>query len=444
MNRRSFIKIGLAASGTLLATNGLPLFALAETDIFPVKGLEGLLTDPEFNSGTFYRGNDACVEVAPDIFAANIREMKKDIGQKVKLCIVMKSDAYAHGVENLMAEALRAEPAYIGMTGNKDIRKAIRYMDKSETRTRILRIAPATFYEAAEAALKNWPIEELIGSLSQAKALSRIATWVSEKRGEKQVIPVHVNINTGMGRMGFQRVEDIRKAISLPSLKLRGIMTHYANAYDPDLKHREELTRKQLDIFDDVVAKLKPPKNVIIHTANSGATLCFPWSRRNMVRIGGALYGDIPKEMNPDSRYQRVMTAFKSKVVWVMNKIPPNTPVGYESVYHTPPDLESTLATVKVGYNNGLPSWAYKKGTQVLIRGQKFPVVGKTSMNMVVVDVTKQQSKDKISFEDEALFFGRQGNQEISIEDIEQTTSIPGCELTLMIGNTNPRIVVRK
>ena len=441
MDRRHFVKIGLAVSWSLLAPFSLPIKGLARAQALSKEELDLLMTAQVTGVDNFAQGNDAWVEIAPQVFANNIRELKKEIGPRVKLCIVMKSDAYAHGVENLISEALKAEPAYIGMVSNRGMRKAIKFMDESGTRATILRIAPATFSEAAEAVLHNWPVEELIGSLPQAESLSRIAGWVGKKRGKELVIPVHLNIDTGMGRMGFLRVEDIKKAMALPGLKVRGVMTHYANAYDPDLKRAEELTRGQLEKFDAVLAQLDLDDDVIIHTANSGATLCFPWSRRDMVRTGGVLYGDVPKEMNSEGRYQRAMPAFKSAVAWIVDKVPPNTPVGYESVYHTPKHRESTLATAKAGYNNGLPSWAYKSGTHVLIRGQRFPVVGKTSMNLVVVDVTGQDPSDRITRGDEVVFFGKQGKQEITIEELERTTGVPACELMLMIGNVTPRVL---
>jgi len=270
--------------------------------------------------------------------------------------------------------------------------------------------------------------------------LSRLALWVGKKRGRPFSIPVHINIDTGMGRMGFERVEDIKKAVALPGIKVRGIMTHFANAYDP--KRGEELTREQMKLFDAKLSKLDFDDDVIIHTANSGAALRFPWTRRSMVRVGGALYGDIPTEMNPGNRYPRVARSFRSSVAWIMHDVPPGTPVGYESVYHTPKGRPVTLATVKVGYNNGVPSWAYQKGTEMLIRGKRFPVVGKTSMNMVVVDVTAQNPKDPVRLGDEVVIFGSQGDQTITLYDLEATTDVPDCEILLNIGNDNPRVVM--
>ena len=437
MNRRRFLKMGLVVSGAGLVPVSLPLTARAKSTTL-ARDLNNLAKAQGFCPDSC-QGHDACVTIDPKVFADNLARIKKEMGPKVKVCAVMKSDAYGNGVELLMPQALKSKPDYIGLVGNKAIRIAVDCMGKTGIKATIIRIAPATFFEAAEAVVKGWPVQEVIGSYAQAQMLSRIARWAGEKRGETIVIPVHINIDTGMGRMGFERAEDIKKAMALPGIKVVGVMTHYANAYD--LKKGEELTRLQLEKYDAMLAKLDLPGDVIMHTANSGAALSFPWTRRNMVRVGGALYGDLPPEMNPNDIYPRVMRSFTTNVVWLMDKVPPGTPVGYDSLYHTPKDRESTLATIKIGYNNGYPLLAFEKGSQVLIRGRRFPVVGKSSMNMVVVDVSGQDPKDKIRLGDQAVIFGTQGDDKLTFEDLEKTSGISACELMLIIGKENPRIL---
>jgi alanine racemase len=438
MDRRAFLKAWTAASGSFLLPGVMPMTASARGDLASLRPV-GPLAEVGAAAGTC-QGNDACVTIHPEVFASNIRHLQQDVGPDVKLCLVMKSDAYAHGIANLMPEALAAEPAYIGLTGNRDIRVALSAMDDLGQRATILRIAPATSFEAAESMLGNWPVEELVGSVQQAEMLSRTRRLTAAQTDREVAVPVHLNIDTGMGRMGFVRTDDVKRAMELPGIEVRGVMTHYANAYD--LERGRELTKRQLDRFDAALAELDLPDDVIVHTANSGATLSFPWARRDMVRVGGALYGDIPTAMNPDDRYRQVMAAFISSVVWVM-EVPPNTSVGYDGVYHTPKGRDSTLATVKLGYNNGLPSWAYERHTQVLIRGRRFPVVGKTSMNMVVVDVTGQDPDDKVRLGDEVVIFGRQGGERIRWEELEDTIGVATGEISLTIGKSNPRIVVR-
>jgi alanine racemase len=437
MDRRRFLKIGLGGLGSLYISSSLPV--AAKDSAGPETILKNLLNIQQTESGIQPFAHDSRMIVDPEIFTRNISTLRKEMGPDVKVCLVMKSDAYGHGIENLTREAVLARPDYIGLVENREIRRIVKCMDGLGEKATILRIAPATFYEAAESAVKGWDVEEVVGSLPQAKMLSRIATWISKKHGIDFHFPIHININTGMARMGFMRMAEVKEAINLPGLKLRGAMTHFANAYDPE--KGERLTKKQMDIFDAKLSGLNLPDDIIIHTANSGAALSFPWTRRNMVRVGGALYGDIPVEMNPENRYPRVARSFSSNVVWIMEDVPANTPVGYDSVYHTPKNRNSTLATVKIGYNNGVPSWAYAKNSEVLIRGQRFPMVGKTSMNMLVIDISGQNPDQRIQLGDEVVIFGKQGNEQITIEDLEKSTGIPGCEILLAIGKENPRII---
>lgn len=432
------MKIGLTGIGSMWACGSLPVAANDSAAVD--KNLDELLSMQGIDPKSLCKSHNSCLKINPDVFARNIATLKKEMGPKVKICVVMKSDAYGHGVENLTREAVESKPEYIGLVENREIRKAVKCMQEAGKFSTILRIAPATFYEAAESAVKGWDVEEVVGSLPQAEMLSRIAMWMGKKRGSDFSFSIHININTGMARMGFLRVEDIKKAMKLPGLKVRGVMTHFANAYD--LEKGEKLTRKQMDIFEDKISQLSLPDDVIVHAANSAGALSFPWSRCDMVRTGGAVYGDIPVEMDPGDRYHRVAQSFSSGVVWIMEDVPPGTPVGYDSMFHTPKDRSSTLATIKVGYNNGVPSWAYEKNTHVLIRGQRFPMVGKTSMNMVVIDISSQKPGNRIKLGDEALIFGKQGKEEITLYDLEATTEVPDCEILLAIGKDNPRVIV--
>lgn len=381
--------------------------------------------------------HDAWVTIDPAVFARNIETLRQDVGADVKLCIVMKSDAYGHGVENLIRHAQAAKPEYIAIVENRDLHKAVRCMEQDNTVIPILRIAPATLYEAGSAALLGWPVEELVGSLAQAQMLSRVARWASGKRRERYEIPIHINIDTGMGRMGFMHVDEAKEAMRLPGLSLRGVMTHFCCA--GDMKLGEQRTREQSRKFDKALAQMKLNDNVIIHTANSEATLRFPWTRRDMVRVGGAFYGDIEPAVNPDGRFGNCMPEFATQVAWVIKDAPPNTPVGYDNLYHTPAGRTSSLASIKVGYNNGLPNHAFQQGVEVLIRGRRFPLVGKISMNVAAVDVSSQNPDDPVSLGDEALLWGRQGSAEILQEELAEKLGLTTTSLRILAGTANPR-----
>ncbi len=175
----------------------------------------------------------AFVEVDATAFTKNIKTVKTMIGPGTKLCLVMKSDAYGHGLENLIAEAVKAGPDYIALVENSEIAVAAAYMRASGRKVPILRIAPATLDEVVEAVVKGWNVEELAGSAEQASLLSSVALRLGKKTGRRVTIPIHVNIDTGMGRMGAASADEVRKILALPGLRLKGIMTHFAQSDDP-------------------------------------------------------------------------------------------------------------------------------------------------------------------------------------------------------------------
>jgi len=147
---------------------------------------------------------------------------------------------------------------------------------------------------------------------------------------------------------------------------------------------------------------------------------------------------------DPDGIFLPVMKALKSSVAIILHDVPPSTTVGYDSLYKTAAGITSTLATVRIGYNNGYPKDAYTNGSEVLIGGKRYPVVGKVSMNMLVADITGQDAKNPIRIGDEVVLLGRQGNEEIKMAELSSRNKITSYELLLRLGNNNcSRLVPR-
>jgi len=286
-------------------------------------------------------------------------------------------------------------------------------------------------------------VEELIGSVEQGAMLSAVSARLSTMTGAPVTIPIHINIDTGMGRMGVQSVEEIRDILSLPGLQLKGIMTHFAQS-DNETETGETRTREQVRRFDELVKKAAVDPRVIRHTANSAATSRFPWSRMDMVRVGSLIYGDVTKATDPEGIFLPVMKSFTSSVALVMHDVPPSTTVGYDSLYTTPAGRRSTLATVKVGYCNGYPRDAYTNGTEILIGGRRYPVVGKVSMNLLVADITSQDTAHPVRIGDEVVLLGRQGKETITMEELSSRNRLTTYELLLRLGNNNGTRVIRR
>lgn len=221
-------------------------------------------------------------------------------------------------------------------------------------------------------------------------------------------------------------------------------MSHLANAYQESPVDINS-TRYQLDVFESALNQLNLPPTVIRHIANSGATTKFPWTRLDMVRVGSLTYGeDLDDRQDPNHVLKPVMPAFKSTVSIIEHDVPPSSPVNYDSMQFTRTDRTSTTATIRAGYDTGFSQYAFKERSDVLIRGQRFPVIGKTSMNMVVIDITDQDPKNKIQLGDEVVLVGKQGNQEITWDEFAKRNHMGITEQVLLIGNQNHQKIITK
>ncbi|VFS47614.1 Alanine racemase [Budvicia aquatica] len=283
---------------------------------------------------------------------------------------------------------------------------------------RLMRVRNATEEEMRQAA--DYDVEELIGNLDMAKRLNNIAAQ------QGKTLRVHLALNSGgMSRNGLEVNNraglDQAKAISeLGHLKIVGIMSHYpeedANAVRKDLARFKKQSQQVLEVTgikrDDVT----------LHVANTFATLTVPESWLDMVRVGGIFYGDTIAS----TEYLRVMT-FKSSIA-ALNHYPKGNTVGYDRTYTLKRD--SLLANIPVGYADGYRR-VFSNAGHVLIQGQRVPVVGKTSMNTVMVDVTDLKN---VSPGDEVVFFGKQGNAEVTATEVEDISGALFTEMSILWG----------
>ena len=270
----------------------------------------------------------------------------------------------------------------------------------------------------------------------------KTAEELTKELKHKVVINIHLYVETGMGRMGVRSISDMKQIMALPNLKLVGVMSHLANDYQ-ESPIDVDSTHYQMDIFESVINQLDLPPTVIRHIANSGATAKFPWSRLDMVRVGSLTYGeDLDDRQDPNHVLKPVMPTFKSTVSIIERDVPPNSPVNYDSMQFTRSDRHSTTATIRAGYDTGFSQYAFKESSDVLIRGKRFPVIGKTSMNLVVIDITDEDPKNRIQLGDEVVLVGKQGKQQITWDEFARRNHMGVTEQVLLIGNQNHQQVI--
>jgi alanine racemase len=238
-----------------------------------------------------------------------------------------------------------------------------------------------------------------------ARAYDRAARELGGK------LRVHVKVDTGMGRLGVPSADSMvffRHVTTMRHLEIEGIYTHFSAAdSDPDY------TAEQVREFRSVLKPLRASgfEFKYRHAANSAGTLASKDNHFNMARVGIALYGISPFADKPlPAKFRPVMT-WKTVVAQV-RKLPPNHPVGYGNTYRT--QGEERIAILPIGYADGLRR-SPKSWGEVLIHGQRAPLVGRVSMEKVAVNVSHIQA---VSIGDEVVLLGTQGDDAITAEEV--------------------------
>jgi alanine racemase len=375
------------------------------------------------------------IEVDGAAFAANIARVRGLIGPS-RLCAVMKADAYGNGIALLIPAVIAAGIDVVAITGNDEAQVArdLGY------RGRLLRIRTATLAEMEDALPLG--VEELIGNRAVASQLD--ALW--RRRGPAAPLPVQLALNSGgMSRNGVELAHaagqaDARALIALPGLRIAGVMTHYPGEAADDILG--QLARYQADLAWLRAAGLAA--GFERHTANSYATLVHPETRLDRVRVGGLLYGD-PGSVKTTA-FAPTM-AIKSRVA-AINPYPAGQMVNYDRIWRL--ERDSLLANIPLGYSDGVrrslsrsnrPEFPAEQRpqTQVLIGGRRYPVVGRVTMNTLMVDVTDAPGTVRLG--DEVVLFGAQGAERITQAELEANSGAYGPELLAVLGATLPRVL---
>ena len=268
----------------------------------------------------------------------------------------------------------------------------------------------------------------LIYSERTARALESQAAKVG------QVVDVHLKIDTGMRRVGLEPdavLEFARWCRQLPHLRIVGAMTHLAAA---DVPEEDAFTLEQLAQFSRSVEALRQDGFELqtVHAANTSAAWRFPESRFDMVRVGIGLYGLHPSDAVASSAHgTRSAMSFETRIIH-LKWIEAGESVGYGRSWYA--ERRTQVATIAVGYNDGF-SRAMSNGGEVLIRGQRVPVIGRVCMDVTMVDVT--ELGEEVAIDDPVILFGQSGEERITVDALAARAGTISYEL---LTNISPRV----
>jgi alanine racemase len=333
------------------------------------------------------------VEIDLPAIRHNLKAVRKLAGT-AGIMAVVKANGYGHGL-NEVASTL-SDGVEVFAVASLVEALLLRHTEKTKP---ILLLSAALPSEYAEIARHEFI--PTISSLQEARLFSKAAS---------EGAAIHFKIDTGMGRLGaapeeaFSILREIRK---LP-LSLHSISTHLSSA-DSD----RILTKKQLQEFEVILSYFREfaPK-IPVHVLNSAGTMLFPTHAHHLVRVGLALYGVSP--IPAFQKLLRPVLSWKAAVTF-LNDLPKGHGISYGSTFKTPRAMK--VAVLPVGYADGYPRHLSGKGASVLIKGKRCPVLGRVTMDQIMVDVSAIKG---IKVGDEAVLVGKQGKDEITATEVAQ------------------------
>jgi len=366
----------------------------------------------------------ARADVDLDAIAHNVAALKAATAPAL-LCAVVKADGYGHGASAVAQEAVKAGADWLAVAMVEEgavLRKAgimVPILLLSEPR--------ADDFGAAV----HWDLRLAVYT---RKAIEMAADAAAE---EGRVVKLHLKVNTGMNRVGASPSDIVSLASAInhqPGVELEAVWTHLATADEPGA----EFTEVQLDRYDEVLAALVGAGVHVPmrHAANSAGAIDHERSRHDMVRCGIAVYGIPPSpDMTGVARELGLRPALSLRAeVSFVKRVPAGERISY-GLRHTFP-ADAVVATVPIGYADGVPRRLAIQGAEVLIGGKRRRIVGVVTMDQLMVDCGDDHG---VAVGDEVVLLGRQDEQEITADEWAGYLGTIAYEIVCGIGPRVPR-----
>jgi alanine racemase len=338
---------------------------------------------------------------------------------------VVKADAYGHGAIEISNAALRNGASFLGVA-NADEGVQLRV---SGITAPVMILSPATGSE----------IDPIIKyNLTPSVSDLGFAGDLQDKAGRTGIIvPVHIEVDTGMGRGGIlpgEALEAIQEITLLSHLKIEGIFTHFSES-----EIISYYNTQQWQDFQNILRRIDENgwKIPLRHISNSGAIINYPDYHLDMVRPGLMTYGIHPSAETSEKVSLKPVMSFKTRIALV-KEFPEGSSIGYGRTFIT--RRPTRIATIPVGYGDGL-GWILSNQGEAIVRGKKVPIVGRISMDMCTLDVSRAADCE---IGDEVVLIGQQEDQIITAEEIAEKLHTISYEILCAVGKRAPRIFIKK
>ncbi len=361
------------------------------------------------------------VEIDLDRLVANYRAVSDHLPSGVTVMAVVKADGYGHGAARVVAALQDAGAKTFGVAITEEA------VDLRDAGVSGAILVFGGCFPGQEETFVELGLTPTVYDMAALERLSKAAL------AKKQVVGYHLKLDTGMGRLGIGPDDVagfVKEAAGHKGARLEGVFSHLSSADEDDLAY----TRQQIHIYTEAVDAIEAAghHHIVRHVANSAGTLLHSGSWFDMVRAGLSLYGIHPSRHRGTVDLAPVMS-FKTRIAFVKT-VPVGTALGYNRTFKT--DRSSLIATLPVGYADGLARLASNKG-HVLIGGAQAPIVGNISMDTTLVDITEISG---VGPGDEVVLIGTQGDGKISAREAGRWASTIPYEVVCRISARVPRI----
>ncbi|WP_144523115.1 alanine racemase [Bacillus pumilus] len=370
------------------------------------------------------------IEVNLDAIKRNIEAIQAHIPRKSKIMAVVKANAYGHGSVEVARQALESGATELAVASLEEgivLRRA-----KIEAPILVLGFTPLDCVKRAVA----WRID--LSGLREdwiVKANEILAEEESQRR-----LGIHVNVDTGMGRLGVRTKEELLGVVEAleksENLRWDGIFTHFSTADEPD----PDFTLLQHSIFIDFLRFLKKQgiKLPTVHMDNTAAAIAFPEFSADMIRLGIGLYGLYPSQYieSLDAVQLEPALSLKARIAFVKEMVTEPRTVSYGATYVAKPD--EVIATIPIGYADGYSRALSNRGF-MLFRGERMPIAGRVTMDMTMISLGEMKAKQG----EEVVIYGRQKGGEISVDEIAEMLNTINYEVIATLSRRVPRFYRR-
>ncbi len=362
----------------------------------------------------------AVVDVNLAAIERNVALLRSSLAPSTELCAVVKADGYGHGAVPAARAALRGGARWLAVATAQEAAE----LREAGIAERVLVMGALSAEElptalAARADVVAW----------DERFLERLLALCSP---EKTPIRVHVKLDSGMGRLGTRDpkvgLAVAERVASERALELAGAMTHFATA-DED----QEFVAAQLAAFEPFAARLRERHpGIVVHAANSAATLFAPRSHFDLVRCGIAIYGCDPTNQDPFARGLEPALGLRSYIA-ALKRARRGDSAGYGRRFIAA--RETCIATLPIGYADGIRR-AFTDNCEVLVRGARYPLVGAVSMDNITLDVGPEP---QIRTGDPATLIGSDGGARQTAEDLARRIGTINYEIVCGLSSRVPR-----